>query len=287
MELSVIIPCFNAMDTIEHQLAAFAREEWDRPWELILSDNGRNEGLAEAVQRHGKDIPNVAIVDTSHRPGRSQARNEASRSARGSSLAFTDADDLIERGWVGGMGTALREHAFVACRCDGQRVNPEWIRRSRKDVQYEDVQAYTYPPYLPHAGGSSIGIRRSLFEEMGGFDESWPCLEDTDLCWRVQLAGTPLVFVPDAVVHVRYRSTLEGILRQSLEFGQYNVLLYKTYRAKGMPPLSFSTGLRQWLNLLKSITMVRTRAGCATWLWRFGWCYGRLLGSVKYGVFAL
>ena len=51
------------------------------------------------------------------------------------------------------------------------------------------------------ANGAAMLVRRSLFLELGGFDETffmeW---EDLDLCWRAWLRGRPTVYVPDARV---------------------------------------------------------------------------------------
>lgn len=78
---------------------------------------------------------------------------------------------------------------------------------------------------------------RVLHEAVGGFDESLPYLHDTDYCWRIQLAGTELHFVPEAVVHIRTRHTLPGIFRQARNWAEYNVLMYKRYlRYAPAPP---------------------------------------------------
>ena len=75
-------------------------------------------------------------------------------------------------------------------------TRPRWSP-GRGNFQRDGLIPYTYPPFLPHAGGSSLGVKRALHEAIGGFDEDLPALEDTDYCWRIQLAGTPLVLVPE------------------------------------------------------------------------------------------
>jgi GT2 family glycosyltransferase len=54
------------------------------------------------------------------------------------------------------------------------------------------------------ANGAAMMVRRSMYEELGGFDETffmeW---EDLDLCWRAWLRGWPTMYVPDAVVRHR------------------------------------------------------------------------------------
>ncbi len=57
--------------------------------------------------------------------------------------------------------------------------------------------------------GACLGLRRSAFEELGGFDESYFMFaEDMDLCWRARQAGWGVGYVPGAVVvHEQGRST--------------------------------------------------------------------------------
>ena len=50
MELSVIIPCFNAEVTIVVQLEALANQRWSKPWEVIVSDNGSTDNSMEIVK---------------------------------------------------------------------------------------------------------------------------------------------------------------------------------------------------------------------------------------------
>jgi Predicted glycosyltransferases len=82
---------------------------------------------------------------------------------------------------------------------------------------------------LPHAGAGNLGIHRSVFLAVGGFDPAVRYLQDTDLCWRIQLAGHELVFVPDLVVHVRLRSTIRGMYRQGHNFGAWQADLERRY----------------------------------------------------------
>src|SRR5512134_355626 len=70
----------------------------------------------------------------------------------------------------------------------------------------EGLQQYTYPPYLPYSG-ATIAVRRELYRQLGGFDETMLAYEDADFCRRPQHAGVALHFVRDAVVHVRLRPT--------------------------------------------------------------------------------
>jgi N-acetylglucosaminyl-diphospho-decaprenol L-rhamnosyltransferase len=64
------------------------------------------------------------------------------------------------------------------------------------------------------ANGAAMLVRRSMFEELGGFDETffmeW---EDLDLCWRGWLRGFSTVYVPDAIVRHRVGAVTTDAVR--------------------------------------------------------------------------
>jgi GT2 family glycosyltransferase len=184
------------------------------------------------------------------------------------------------------MGRALAQHGFIACRYDNEKLNPVWVQRTHLNPQKDGLTSYDYPPYLPHAGGGGLGVRREVHAAVGGFDESMPALEDTDYCWRIQRAGTPLVFVPEAVVYIRHRHDLRGVFRQGVSYGQHNVLIYKKYRPLGMPRLGILPGAARWAALLLRSPRLLSRDGRAPWLWQLGWRAGRIKGCFKYRVLA-
>ncbi len=285
MKLSVIIPCLNAAATIGNQLEALAQQQWHEPWEVLVADNGSSDESAAIVNRYKERMPNLHIVDAADRRGQPHALNVGAAAASGEALTFCDADDEVAPGWVAAMGEALSRFDFVACRIEVAKLNPPWMRR--RSQQEQGTQKYSYPPYLPHAGGGTLGVKRRLHEAIGGFDESLPYLHDTDYCWRIQLAGTELHFVPDAVIHIRRRHTLSDIFRQARNWAEYNVLMYKRYRPFGMPQLHLKQGLLAWRHLVLALPRVRSKSDFSRWVWELGWRIGRLQGSVKYRVLAL
>ena len=288
MKLSVIVPCFNAADTLGDQLEALANQQWSEPWEVIIADNGSTDGSMAIVKQYQSKLSNLRIVDASERKGRAYACNLAALAAAGEAIAFCDADDEVGAGWVAAMGEALSKYDFVACRLDCEKLNESWTTKYRSlHLQSEGPIEYKYPAYLPHAAGASLGVKRSLHQAVGGFDETLLRLQDTDYCWRLQLAGTELHFVPDAVIYYRFRHTVGGLYRQAHLWGEYNVFLYKKYRALGMPKLSWKASVKAWLHLLKRTFQVLSNEDRAAWLWLLGWRIGRIQGCLKYKVLAI
>jgi len=287
MKLSVIMPCLNGAETIVTQLEALANQRSLQQWELIVADNGSTDESMAIVDRYKRWFSSIRVVDASDRRGAAHALNVGARAALGESLAFCDVDDEVAPDWVAAMGEALTKHEFVACRTEIRRLNAPWVWERWANPQEDGIQEFDYPAYLPHAGQGTLGVRRSLHEAIGGFDESLFQLHETDYCWRIQRAGIALHFVPDAVVHLRYRNTLRGMIRQARGWGEYDVLLYKRYRPLGMPPLSWRDGLHAWKTLLLTLPQLRSKPDLARWMWVLAWHAGRLQGCLKYRVFAL
>jgi len=281
--LSVIVPCYNAARTIATQLEALSAQKWSEAWEVIIVDNGSRDGTLAIAQSYAVRLPELRIIRAAEKQGAAHARNAGARVAHGETLAFCDADDEVGPGWVAAMGTALQKYDLVASRFNSEKLNPPWLQSSPTNPQKEDVQKASYPPYLSHAGGSGLGVKRSVHELISGFDESLPAQEDTDYCFRVQLAGLQLHFASDAIVFVRYRDDCSSRFRQARLWAEYNVLMYKKYRTSGVATLRcWKRYARYTRYLIWSLLETHSKEGRAAWLWRLGWQIGRLQGSIKY-----
>lgn len=290
MKLSIIIPCYNGASTLGIQLEALANQSWQEPWEVIFANNGSTDDSLRIAERFRDRLPNLRIVDASARQGQPYALNVGASCAQGEALAFCDADDEVASGWVAAMGEALREYDFVACKMEMEKLNPSWVFYAiGMHQQRKGLQKISYPPYLYHAGGGTLGVKRLLHEAIGGFDESLPYLHDTDYCFRLQLAGTKLHFVPEAVIHIRLRKKMTGICRQAYHYADYNVKLYKKYHLlTGESVLQPWRGyLHKWNRLLWQSIRTRGKQQIARLMWDFGWQIGILTGSIKYRIHPL
>jgi GT2 family glycosyltransferase len=281
LELSVVIPLYNAERYIGELLDALAAQEWDSDWEVVIADNGSTDRGVAIAESFADRLPRLRIVDASSRSGSGHARNVGARVADGSSLMFLDDDDVPCDGYVAIMGEALRSHEFVCGRQEVERLNPEWTRKQRPSGQYEGPMMWNYD-FLPYAAGGTLGIRRNVFESVGGFDEAVMYADCADLCWRVQLdLGVELKFVPEAVLHYRYRRSLREMFAQQRRYGLAEVGMYSRYRNRGVERIPIRRSLERWKRILRRLPSLRHRAGRAWWVTEFGNRIGRIQGSVS------
>lgn len=282
MKVSVIIPYLNAAGTVGSTLDALVAQSWPSDWEVIIANNGSTDALGPIVARYKTQIPSLKVIDASAKRGAAYARNVAVRASTGDRILFCDADDVPGCGWATAMALALHNHHFVAARFELQKLNPPSIAASRGGTQTDGLQTCRFLPF-PHAGGGSIGISRHLHDGVGGFDETILLGEDADYCMRVQLTGHKLVFVPDAVLHMRLRATQTGTFVQASRYAKHIVYLYKQYGKRSLWELwRWRAYLHSWRTLLqRTPALARTPEGRNILAWRLGTHIGALRGSLR------
>jgi GT2 family glycosyltransferase len=269
--------------TIGAQLDALEAQHADAGCEVIVSDNGSTDDTAEVARGYSARHPWIKLIDSSDRPGVAHARNVGVDAASAASIAFCDQDDVVGAGWLAAMVSALEQHEFVAGRLEHDLLNPPWVVEALGRPQAEGLLWYEEGGHLPFAFGCTLGVRKEIHHTAGGFDERFvKGAEDTDYCWRLQLLGHRLVFIPDAVTHYRFRHDLVGLFRQARAYGESEVQLYKKHQAVGLPRLRrpWVKALRLWLGAIRATLRARDRARRATAAWTWGQRIGRLTASL-------
>ena len=112
--ISVVLPVRDGLPWLDAQLGALAAQQCDEPWEVVVADNGSSDASMALARSWADRCGAIRVVDASatHRP--SAARNAGVRSARGELLAFCDADDVVQPGWLRACVAALAEADVVA-----------------------------------------------------------------------------------------------------------------------------------------------------------------------------
>jgi glycosyltransferase involved in cell wall biosynthesis len=270
--VSVVIPCRNAADTLTAQLDALLRQTYRGRWEVLISDNGSTDQTRQLAERYAHRLPGLRVIDCRDRPGAGYARNVAAAASTADRLVFCDADDEVAPDWLEQMMLALDRDRFVAGRLDAAKLNSAAVVRSRTLPQSTGLQESPFGPGLPHASAENMGIHHKIFAAIGGFDADVRILEDTDLCWRVQLAGTPLAFAERAVVHVRLRSTFSGMWKQGWGYGHADALLEERYGPGASDPAAVNSRPAGRLSRLRRLaTQYRSPEAL---VWTLGWHVG-------------
>lgn len=277
------MPVLNGLPWVRDQLQALAEQSCEEPWELVVADNGSTDATLAVLASWSRGDPRVTVVDASAMTGAGAARNEGARRAKGDLLAFCDADDIVQPGWLAALVEGLEDADVVG------GVSDYW---SLNGVTPPPTSLPATPPalrqfeFLPAALSANLAVRRYPFEEIGGFDESLPTGEDTDLCWRLQLRGYRFRVAPDAVVARRDRSGFVEVFRRFLRYGRCGPILYQRYRDVGLRA-DLAGAIRAWLWLAVSVARLIRPDGRIHWAQIAGWRLGCLVESVHQRVLFL
>jgi glycosyltransferase involved in cell wall biosynthesis len=248
-DVSVIIPARNAAATIGHQLTALAAQDFAGTWEVLVVDNGSTDELATVVAAFADRLPDLRVVPASGRAGVPHARNCGARAARADLLVLCDADDEVDPGWLRAMVAGLQRCDHVGGLADELTINDPVVTAWKRPRKRDGLRVAL--GLLPYATGACCGVRREVFDAIGGWDESYERGgNDVEFSFRVQLAGFRLCWVPDAVVHYRLRRSLRAHAQKSFRTAVADAHLLRDFRRFGARGRSWPTRLRTWAKLV-------------------------------------
>lgn len=171
----MIIPAHNAQETIARQLEALTRQVQHPPFEVIVVANRCSDDTVEVSRSYAGRL-NIHVLEANETPSAAYARNVGARHASGEFFLFCDADDEVQPEWVGAMVEPLAAGRadFVggAIELDCSQL-PRWIYHWRYADRVRDGIFVDRQP-LPILMTASLGVLKSAFSSVGGFDESFP-----------------------------------------------------------------------------------------------------------------
>lgn len=210
-DVSVVTPAFNARATVARTLASIAAQTV-RPREAIVVDDGSADGTVAAAEAFAPEMRGVALkILRQDNAGAAAARNRAIAAARGTWLAFLDADDE----WLPAkIETCMAELA----RRDADMAVHDYIRVEDGKTRAVDCARRCPPDADPFVAqllygfisSTTVIARRELVRGAGGFDPALRSSHDYEL-WLALLAlpGIRLCMIPEALS--RYHITPGGI----------------------------------------------------------------------------
>lgn len=191
--VSVILPTYERGDVVGGAIKSILAQTYSS-FDVLVVDGGSTDETRAVVESF--DDTRVRYLRRSEPAGPSAARNAGVRATESEFVAFIDSDDRWPSDKLHRQVKAIRTSEAAAVAYTGVSKG-EGEPRTRDGVSGDAEQAVkemAVPTYT-----STLMIRRGVFEQVDGFDESLPCFEDWDLCLRLA-ADHDFRYVPDTTV---------------------------------------------------------------------------------------
>ena len=208
-KFTIIIPCFNAANTILETLDSI-RAQTCASWEAICIDDGSTDLTRDLVLDAANQDPRIKLIQNIGK-GPSVARNHGAKAfATAGFLAFCDADDI----WVPTKLAEL-EIAFADETVDAVYGKIVFFNDDPKEASvFSTVPAgdLTIPMLLgenPVCTMSNISVRTDVFLATGGFDQG--IVHNEDLEWLIRLVGGGACVVGIDLCQIYYRASKHGL----------------------------------------------------------------------------
>jgi GT2 family glycosyltransferase len=232
--VAVVIPTWNSLALLPRCLDSLSNQKTEL--ELLVVDNGSEDGSVAYLRE--RDVPHLSLP---RNVGFAAAVNLGAREASAAAILALNADTALEPGCAGRLLDALEADgslAGVQPRILQLGGGPETARPVGAARLYSAGQALTRdgrafelgagetqsgahlrPGEIFGVCGAACLLRRELFDDLGGYDESYFAFyEDVDLNVRARIAGRRFAYVPEAVVwHVGNASWQQGFERPGAE----------------------------------------------------------------------
>ena len=270
--VTVVIPTWNRAGLVEQAVASVVAQTYAN-WELVVVDDGSTDDTAGRLRRLA--LPNFRLVRTAHFGHLGKLRNLGAAAGRGAFLAFLDSDDLWRPEKLETQLCAMRKDAragwsYTEYSLFGGDGGEMPLRSGRAPAISSDVLR----ALLKEETGicpCTLLVRRSLFEEIGGFSEEPRLAFRDDFEIVLRLAGaSSVIAIPERLALVREH---EGRLTKTLPYPhEHSAVPYEFFLARATDSELRRLARRRRADCLRKAGAQRLREGhfgyAAALFWR-------------------
>ena len=227
--ISIIVPAYNAAQTLPVCLAALQRQTQPSD-EIIVVNDGSQDQTAQVPREFG-----ALLLEQPHQ-GPAAARNLGLRQANGDIVLLTDADCEPEPTWVAEMIRPFADPRVMGVKGSYRTHQQARVARLAQCEFEERYDMLERLPTIDFIDSHAAAFRTSVLRESGGFDPAFSQAnnEDVDLSYRLAEKGLKLVFNRQAVVYHRHPATWGAYLRLKIKRGYWRMVVYRLHPRKAL-----------------------------------------------------
>ncbi len=189
--ISVIIPVYNGAAFLADAISSVLNQHHN-PLEIIVVDDGSTDKTAEVVQMMADNIKYIFQENK----GVAAARNKGLEMARGTYIAFLDADDVWGESKLARQIELLNENTTI-----GGVIGSTYQIPLSMELEQAFSESVEKGMFMMCLGGSLF--RKSVFKKVGNFDEEMFSAEDIDWFFRARESKLHFLIHKDVVLYFR------------------------------------------------------------------------------------
>jgi len=249
MKYSLISPTFGRPEEVTEFLESLLEQKHNN-FEVILGDGTPGDTLRPALKKYANSSTYpLSIIYKEYLPV-SDARNEAAKVAKGEYLIFLDSDCLIPPNYLNEIDAFLNETPVDlfggpdAARDDFTDLQKAISFSMTSVLTTGGIRGKKKTVGTYHPRGFNMGIKKTVFEAVNGYDQNFKCGEDIELSMRILEKGYVSAFIAEAHVFHKRRTSIKKFYQQVYRFGAARINLWQKHRNElkitHMFPLFFS-----------------------------------------------
>ena len=203
MLISVIITIRNEENDIADLLDSLVVQE--KPLEIIVVDANSQDRTRDIVKRYSEKYDFIHLYVKGGTRG--EGRNYGVAKSSGDYVAFIDGDEIVNPFWMSSIRESLEEGYEVIAGKTIQIGYHAFEKLERVELFYKGFDI-TYP-------SCNLVYKKSLFDDIGGFDKWFRTAEDIDLNLRAVEKGAKIHYNDKAIVYHRTRGSFYGFFKQA------------------------------------------------------------------------
>jgi glycosyltransferase involved in cell wall biosynthesis len=188
MEISVIIPTYNRKKLLEIILPSILNQNFDKNYEVIISDDGSSDGTPQLIGEYKENFGNIKYIYSSERKGPAHVRNLAINISDGKLIIFIDSDIYVKKDFLKNHYEIQKENNFNVI-VQGPVINTyNWKEPWTEKFKLRDISSAYFAT-------GNVSVSKKLLSLAGFFDENFTFYgwEDLELGIRFKKMGIKLI----------------------------------------------------------------------------------------------
>lgn len=218
MMLSIVVVTYNSSGVLNDCLKSIRNNQKGFESEVIIIDNNSlNKGEQENLSLVAREFDDLGInlVKSPENLGFGPANNRGVKISNGKYLLFLNADTVLGEDSLNKMVNFLENNPKTGATgpklITGDGKIQEWSCGKKTSLLKTIKNNFGFIPRhlwqsesplkVDWVSGAALMVRKSVFEEIGGFDENFfMYFEDEDLCWRIKETGYDVYYLGDVII---------------------------------------------------------------------------------------